>query len=378
MTKSFIPVNEPLLDGNELKYVTEAIETGWISSEGPFVKEFEEKFSQRVNRKYGIAVANGTAALEIAVKALRIGPGDEVIMPTFTIISCASAIVKAGATPVLVDSDPITWNMDVTKIEDEITSKTKAIMAVHIYGLTVDMDPLLKIAKKHNLMVIEDAAQAIGQTYKNKPCGSFGDVSVFSFYPNKHITTGEGGMIVTNSESIAEKCTSLRNLCFKKEQRFIHDELGWNYRMTNIQAALGLAQLEKLDIHLEKKRLIGNSYSNLLTKVKGLQLPLRKSNYSDNLYWVFGLVLKKPLKLTGKDLMNEFAKLKIGTRPFFWCMHEQPVFTKMGLFNGEKHPVSEELARNGIYIPSGLSLNKTQIINVSNALKTIILNKEGD
>ncbi|NQU35369.1 MAG: DegT/DnrJ/EryC1/StrS family aminotransferase, partial [Bacteroidetes bacterium] len=197
MKKKFIPVNEPLLDGNELKYVTEAINTGWISSEGPFVKEFEKFFSNRINRKFGVAVANGTAALEIAIKALDIGPGDEVILPTFTIISCAGAVVKAGAIPILVDSEPDTWNMDVSQIEGKITSRTKAIMAVHIYGLTVDMDPLLEIAKKHSLFIIEDAAQAIGQTYKNKPCGSFGDISVFSFYANKHITSGEGGMIVT-------------------------------------------------------------------------------------------------------------------------------------------------------------------------------------
>ena len=187
----FIPVNEPLLNGNEKKYLSECIDTGWISSEGPFIKKFEEQFAIRVDRKHGIAVCNGTAALDAAIDALGIGPGDEVIMPTFTIISCIGQIVRSGARPVLVDSNSTTWNMDVSRIEAKITSRTKAIMAVHIYGLPVDMDPLLDIAHRHGLKVLEDAAQMHGQTYKGKPCGSFGDISTFSFYPNKHITTGE-------------------------------------------------------------------------------------------------------------------------------------------------------------------------------------------
>ena len=249
-----IPVNQPLLNGNEEKYLLECIKTGWVSSEGSFVNEFEKKFSKQVFRKHGISVSNGTAALEISVKALNIGPGDEVIMPTFTIISCAGAIVKAGATPVLVDSNPTTWNMNVSEIEKKINANTKAIMVVHIYGLPVDMDPVLEIAERHGLKIIEDASEMIGQTYNEMPCGSFGDISTFSFYPNKHITTGEGGMIMTDDEFFAEKCRSLRNLCFKNEQRFVHDELGWNYRMTNVQAAIGLAQLETLDKHLIKKK----------------------------------------------------------------------------------------------------------------------------
>jgi perosamine synthetase len=375
MKRKFIPVNEPLLDGNELKYVTEAITTGWISSEGPFVKKFEQKFSSRVNRKYGVAVANGTAALEIAVKALGIGLGDEVIMPTFTIISCAGAIVKVRATSVLVDSDPYTWNMDVNQIEKKITFRTKAIMAVHIYGLTVDMNPLLEIAKKHNLLVIEDAAQAIGQTYKDRQCGSFGDISIFSFYPNKHVTTGEGGMIVTNSESLAEKCASLRNLCFKKEQRFIHDELGWNYRMTNIQAALGLAQLEQLDPHLEKKRQIGNYYLDKLNGIQNIMLPLKTTIYTNNLFWVFGILLNDPDNFMVNVIMKKLSQCGIGTRPFFWPMHEQPVFKKLGLFENEVYPVAERIARNGFYIPSGLGLSDEDVIYVVSKLTNIQLLK---
>ena len=212
----FIPVNEPLLNGNEKKYLCECIDTGWISSEGPFVKKFEQKISVSVERNYGIAVSNGTAALEIAVQALGIGKGDEVIMPTFTIISCAMAVTKLGAVPVLVDSDLYTWNMNVDEIESKITPKTKAIMMVHLYGLPAEADKILELAKKYNIKVIEDAAEMHGQTYNGRPCGSFGDISIFSFYPNKHITTGEGGMVVTDDEELAERCKMLRNLCFRR------------------------------------------------------------------------------------------------------------------------------------------------------------------
>ncbi len=274
---AFIPVNEPLLDGNEEKYLVECIRSGWISSEGPFIKQFEERFAARMGRRHGVAVANGSVALDAAVVALGLGPGDEVILPTFTIISCAAAIVRAGAVPVVVDCDPLTWNIDVALVEARITARTRAIMVVHIYGLPVDMDPLLALARKHGLKVIEDAAEMHGQTYKKRPCGSFGEISTFSFYPNKHITTGEGGMIVTDDQALAEQCRSLRNLCFKPEQRFVHDELGWNFRMSNLQAALGLAQLERLDEFVERKRRMGRRYTELLTGTPGVQLAAGKA-----------------------------------------------------------------------------------------------------
>ena len=226
------------------------------------------------NRKHAFAVSNGSAALELAVQAIGIGKGDEVIMPTFTIISCALAVVRAGATPVYVDADPHTWNMKVEDIEPLITERTKAIMAVHIYGITVDMDPLLEIAKKYKLKVIEDAAEVIGQTYKGQPCGSFGDISTLSFYPNKHITTGEGGMVLVNDDELAERCNSLRNLCFGKTDRFVHKELGWNFRMSNLQAAVGVAQLERLPQTLEKKREIGKIYHQHLEGCESFTLPL--------------------------------------------------------------------------------------------------------
>ncbi|MGD9952810.1 MAG: DegT/DnrJ/EryC1/StrS family aminotransferase [Burkholderiales bacterium] len=367
-----IPVNTPLLDGNEEKYLLECVRTGWISSEGPFVTRFEERFAARVGRRHGVAVANGSVALDTAVAALKLGPGDEVILPASTIISCAAPVVRAGAKPVLVDCDPRTWNMDVGQVESRITPRTKAIMAVHIFGLPVDMDPLLALAERHGLKVIEDAAEAIGQTYRGRPCGSFGDLSVFSFYPNKHVTTGEGGMVVTDDAALAERCRSLRNLCFKPEQRFVHDELGWNFRMTNLQAALGLAQLERLDQALAIKRRMGARYTNLLQGTRRLQLPVARMPYADNVYWVYGVVLEDDVPFDAREAMARLGKAGIGTRPFFWPMHEQPVFRRMGLFEGERHPVAERIARRGFYLPSGLALTEEQIERSAAALKAIL------
>jgi len=365
-----IPVNTPLFNGNELKYVTECIETGWISSEGPFISKFEEGFSNYIGCEYGVAVSNGSAALDIAIKALNIGQGDEVIMPAFTIISPAQSVVTAGALPVLVDSDPLTWNMDVTQIEAKITARTKAILVVHIYGLPVDMDPVLVLAKKHNLKVIEDAAEMHGQTYKGKMCGSMADLSIFSFYPNKHITTGEGGMLLTNDKALAERCKKLRNLCFEPNgPRFVHYELGWNYRMTNLQAALGLAQLEQIDSFIDIKRKMGANYQHRLPflKEKGYQLPLGKTDFAENIYWVFGLVA--PTEKEKEEMVNYLTENNIGTRPFFWCIHEQPVFKSMGLFEDEKYPVAEKLARNGFYLPSGLGLTDENLEVIVNKIR---------
>jgi perosamine synthetase len=367
-----IPVNTPLLGGNELKYVSQCIESGWISSEGPFVAEFENKFSGYIGRKNGIAVANGSAALDIAVRAVGVKEGDEVIMPAFTIISPASSIVACGAKPVLVDSDPETWNMRVDEIEGKITSMTKAILVVHIYGLPVDMDPVLALAKKYNLKVIEDAAEMHGQTYKGKKCGSFGDISVFSFYPNKHITTGEGGMIMTDDDAVADKCRYYRNLCFEPGRRFVHKELGWNYRITNLQAALGLAQLEQLENFIKRKREIGKLYTVLLKDLPGIRQPLVSAPYAENIYWVYGLVVNPDCKTSLDAIVNELSKKEIGTRPFFWCMHEQPVFREKGWYEGEKYPAAEYIARNGFYVPSGLGLKDEEIQLVAGALKEIL------
>jgi perosamine synthetase len=367
---NFVPVNTPLLSGNEKKYLNECIDTAWISSEGPFVKQFEDMLAKEVNQKYGIAVSNGTAALEIAVAALDIGEGDEIIMPSHTIISCGQAIVKNKAIPILVDSDINTWNMDVSQIEAKITSNTKAIMVVHLYGFPVDMDEILILKEKYNLYIIEDTAQMLGQTYKGVPCGSFGDISTFSFYPNKQITTGEGGMCVTSDEKLAKRCQSLRNLCFSSK-RFVHEELGWNYRMTNIQAALGVAQLEKLSFHVERKREIGSKYQELLRNNDNFSLAVESTLESENIYWIVGLLLNKDSKYKVENIMKELGELGIGTRPFFYPMHLQPVFLEMGLFKDEKYPIAEDLYNRGFYIPSGLGISNDDIEKVSEIIHSV-------
>ncbi len=367
-----IPVNAPVLDGNEKAYLLDCIETGFVSSEGPYVERLEKGFAARVGRAHGVAVANGTAAVEIAVRALDLPAGSEVIMPAFTIISCAGAVTKAGLVPVLVDSDPITWNMDPSQIAARITPRTRAIMVVHIYGLPVDLDPVLELARAHRLLVIEDAAQAIGQTYRGKPCGSFGDISAFSFYPNKHITTGEGGMCVADDPQLAARCRALRNLCFQPARRFVHEELGWNYRMSNLQAALGCAQLERLDQHLARKREIGRRYRERLDGVRGCQLPPARTDYAANLYWVFGIVLDDTIPFDAIAAMKMLGERGIGTRPFFYPMHLQPVFRKSGLFQDERHPVAERIGERGFYVPSGLALTDQQIDRVTDELRSLM------
>jgi len=365
-----VPVNTPLMGGNERKYLNECIDTGWISSEGPFIERFESEFSKYCNRQFGIAVSSGSAALDIAVKAIGIGPGDEVIMPTFTIISPALSVIKAGGTPVFVDNDPLTWNMDVDLIESKITTKTKAILVVHIYGLPVDMDKISQLAATYKLRVIEDAAEMHGQSYRDKMCGSFGDISIFSFYANKNITTGEGGMIMCDNADIAKHCRKLRNLAFDPDRpRFIHYEAGWNYRMTNMQAAMGLAQLEQIDSFVTRKRVMGNIYQKELGFLVGLgyRLPLAATTDAKNIYWVFGLVA--PNEDEKNKLVDYLNSKKIGTRPFFWCMHQQPLFFNLGFGADQHFPISENLARCGFYIPSGLGLTLQQMEEVTSTIK---------
>ena len=373
-----IPVNEPLLNGNELKYLAECIETGWISSEGPFVRKLEDGMAAVGGQRHGVAVTNGSAALDLAVAALGIGPGDEVILPTFTIISCAAAVTRAGATPVVVDCDPPTWNMDPTQIEDRITPRTRAIMVVHIYGLPVHMDPVMDIAQRHGLKIIEDGAEQIGQVYRStksrapRLIGSFGDIATFSFYPNKHVTTGEGGMVLTSDDALAERCRNLRNLCFGRRRRFVHEELGWNFRMSNLQAAVGVAQMERLPRTLEKKRQIGVWYNELLADVADLERLPARTDYAENIYWVYGVVLKNSVPLDAEEAMERMRTKGIGTRPFFWPMHEQPVFRKVGLFRGVSCPVAERIARRGFYVPSGIALTRDQAEKVAEALRQVL------
>uniref|UniRef100_UPI0040471000 DegT/DnrJ/EryC1/StrS family aminotransferase n=1 Tax=Algoriphagus sp. TaxID=1872435 RepID=UPI0040471000 len=366
-----IPVNKPLLDGNEKKYLIECIDSGWISSEGPFVSKLEENIAKRVGRKYGIAVSNGSVAIDAAITALGISKGDEVIIPTFTIISCVSQILRIGAIPIFVDVDLKNWNMDVSSIESKITQKTKAIMVVHIYGLPVNLDPILELSNKYGLFVIEDAAEVIGQTYNGLNCGSFGHLSTFSFYPNKHITTGEGGMILTDDENLANKCRELRNLSFIPPRRFIHNELGWNFRMTNLQAAVGVAQFERLDEFIAKKREIGSWYNYLLKDIKNIQLPLVSEKFAENIYWVYGILINKDFYLNAYEVMMKLNDLGIGTRPFFYPLHNQPLIKNLGISINGSYPNAEYLAEYGFYLPSGLSLTHNQAETVAKMLKKI-------
>lgn len=383
-----IPVSEPLIGEKEIEYVNECLRTGWISSAGRFIEAFEQKWADYCGMKYGIAMSNGTTALQAAIACLDLQPGDKIIMPTFTIISCAQAIIYNGGIPILVDSDPRTWCMDVKQVREKVKmemsksdAKIKAIMPVHIYGHPVDMDPILSLAEEYDLKIIEDAAEVHGAEYRTgrntahpqwKKCGGIGHISVFSFYANKLITTGEGGMVLTNNRDYAEQARSLRNLCFRPEQRFLHTELGHNFRLTNLQAAIGLAQLERIDEIVEKKRWMGKAYTERLQGIPGLQLPVEET-WARQVYWMYGIVLDES---TGLDAVQFARKLKdndVETRPFFLCMHEQPVFRDMGLFQNEKYPVSERIARQGLYLPSGLTLTEQQIDKVFETVKTILI-----
>ena len=375
-----IPVNEPWLGERELEYVSECVRTGWVSSAGRFISEFEEQWAAYCGRRHGIAVSNGTVALQLAVACLGLEPGDEVIMPTFTIISCALAVIYNGGVPVLVDCDPKTWCMDVSQVEEKITPRTRAIMPVHIYGHPVDMDPLLGLAEKHGLVVTEDAAEVHGAEYLSgrhteaptwRRCGSMGDLSAFSFYANKLITTGEGGMVLTDDLQLAQKARSLRNLCFQPERRFYHQELGHNFRMTNLQAALGLAQLERIEQIIARKRWMGTEYTRRLQDISGLQLPVEEP-WARSVYWMYGVVLSEETGMDAAEFAKRLADRDVQTRPFFLGMHEQPVFHRRGLFEGESHPVAERIARQGLYLPSGLTLTEGQLEHVVRAVREVL------
>ncbi len=367
----FIPVSKPFVSNSDIKAVNDSLKKGWISSDGPEVKSFENFFSKKVNRKYSVAVSNGTAALEVAIKSLGIKKDDEVIIPNFTIISNALAVIKQNARPVLIDCDLKTWNLKIDDIEKKINKKTKALIVTHIYSFANDMDKILKICKKHKIFLIEDAAEVIGLKYKNKLCGSFGDLSTFSFYANKQITTGEGGMISTNNQNLYNKCKDLRNLCFGKKQRFNHDDIGWNYRITNIQASLGINQLKRLNSTVKRKMAIGNYYYQRLSKNKNLYMTPPKIIYSKNIYWVVGIVIKNKMILASK-IINKLNSLGIGARPFFWPMHEQNVFKKKKFFLGDKYPNSSYLARYGFYIPSYIQITNSEMNYVISTINKLL------
>ena len=355
-----IPVCEPFIGDKELEYAADCLKTNWISSTGKYIEEFEKGFANYCGCKYGIATTNGTTALHLALASVGIGPGDEVIVPTFTMIATLFAVIYTGAKPVLVDTEPETWNIDVAKIEEKITPRTKAIMPVHIYGHPCDMNPIMEIAEKHNLYVIEDAAEAHGAEYRGRRTGGIGHMGCFSFYANKIITTGEGGMVVTNDKVLDEKARSLKDLAHSRGRRFLHTDVAFNYRMTNIQAAIGLAQLERIDELVKRRRAHAYLYNSLLGVIVGIKLPPEKE-WAKNVYWMYSILIEDDFGLTRDELMNGLRAREIDTRTFFIPMHQQPAFQNMGLFEGESYPVAEELGRRGLYLPSGSGLAPEQI-----------------
>lgn len=374
-----IPVNEPLLGGNEARYVEDCLKTGWISSAGKYIERFENDWAAYCDRKHGVGVSNGTTALQTAVESLELKAGDEVILPSFTIISCASAVVRAGATPVVVDCDPELYTVTAEHIEAAITPRTRAIMPVHIYGHPADMDPIMALAQKHNLKVLEDAAEGHGAEYFSrhngqagwKRCGSFGDLSIFSFFANKLVTTGEGGMVVTNDAAVAARCRSLRNLCFLPQQRFLHEELGHNFRLTNLQAAIGVAQIEQMDKILARKRRMGELYTALLKGTPGITLQAARDWARIN-YWMFGFTLDDDIRLDAFECARRLKERGIETRPFFMGMHEQPALHKQGFCTGLSLPVTERLYRRGLYLPSGVAISEEQIEQSARAVRAVL------
>ncbi len=362
-----IPICIPFLGKNERKYILSCLRDNWISSSGKYIAAFEEAFSHYCGKKYGITTTNGTTALHLGSVALGLHPGDEVIMPSFTIASTTFATLYCGGKPVFVDSTRDTWNIDVNKIEEKITKKTKIIMPVHIYGHPCDMDQIMKIARKYHVYVVEDAAEAHGAEYKEKKVGGIGDVGCFSFYGNKIITCGEGGMIVTNNRAVASKCRSLRNLAFLEKKRFWHKELGFNYRMTNMQAALGLAQFEKIEALIQRRRENAGIYHSLLSRIPGLTLPIEKEGVR-NVYWMYGLLVEKDFGISRGQLIKRLQTKGVETRPFFLPMHEQPILKKMGLLDGERYPVAEEISQKGLYLPSSSGLKISEIEYVCEAI----------
>ena len=358
--KIIFPVSIPYISKKDINFVNKTLKNGWISSNGPEVQKFEKKFSQYIDRKYSVAVSNGTAALEIAVKALGIKKNDEVLIPNFTIISNALAVLRQHAKPVPIDCNLDDWNIKISDIEKKITNKTKAIIVTNIYSFPNDMDKILKICKKRKIFIIEDAAEVLGLNYKNKKCGSFGDISTFSFYANKQVTTGEGGMISVNSLQLYKKCCSLRNLFFRKSNRFNHDDLGWNYRMTNIQAALGLSQLKNINNVVKKKMSVGRQYFKKLNKNNNQHILPPSNSFAKNIYWVVGIVIKNK-KIKTKNMMKKLLRYGIQARPFFWPMSEQKIFKKLKIFDKANYPNSKYLSEYGFYLPSYLKLNNKEI-----------------
>ena len=361
-----LPVAEPSLGDKELQYVSECILTGWISSAGKYVTRFEEAVADFCGAKYSIATSSGTAALHLALLSLDIGSGDEVIVPSLTFIATANAVTYTGAKPVFVDSEAETWNIDPNKIEEAITSRTKAIVPVHLYGHPADMDPILEIASQHGLAVIEDAAEAHGARYKGRCVGSIGDIGIFSFYGNKIITTGEGGMIVTDRPDLVEKMRILRDHGMSKKQRYWHPEIGYNYRLTNLQAAVGVAQMEKVDDILKAKHHIAQMYNDGLREMPNICLP-PKASWASCVCWLYTILIES---VDRNEVVGKLKERGIETRSLFIPIHTQPIYN-----TGQSLPVAEHLSEIGISLPSAVGLREKEIHHViDNVLSVVAIN----
>jgi len=367
-----IQVCTPLLAGRELEYVTDAVSTGWISGRGPYVDKFEASFAKYVGTKHAVAVANGTVAMHLALVAAGIRAGDEVICPTFTMAGSVFPVCYIGAVPVLVDCTRDTWNIDEAQIEAAITSKTKAIMPVHIYGHPCAMDKIMEIARKHNLLVIEDAAEAIGSEFKGTKCGAFGDVSGFSLFANKVITSGEGGIITMNADKIFDESRYYKDLCFplSGERTYTHDHIGFNYRMANTVAAIAFAQMEKADEYVEMRRRNAKLYNERLGSVTGITTPVERSGCK-NTYWMYGVMIEDSFGMDREKVMKELTAYNIETRRFFTPMHVQPGL-KPHLSKAQKAcPVSEDVGKRGLYLPSSSGLTEKEIDYVCDVIRKI-------
>lgn len=371
MAENFIPVCEPLLAGNEIKYVADAVSTGWISSSGSYVTQFENVFAQYCGVRYGVAVCNGTVAIHLALSALGIGRGDEVIIPSFTMIATAFAVCYTGAVPVFVDADKDTWNIDVSKIEEKITPRTKAIIPVHIFGNMCEMEAICSIAKKHNLFVVEDAAEAHGAEYAGKKSGSFSDIATFSFFANKNVTTGEGGMCVTNVEQYDKLCRYYKNMCFPVDapRVYSHENIGFNYRMSNLHAAIGLAQTEKADDYKAMRMRNAELYKKYLSDCEGIIFQKDTEN-SVNVHWMNAIVIDaEKYGHTKDELIAHLKENKIDTRLLFCGMHRQKSLKDYGADCSCNYPATDWLSENGFYLPSASSLTEEQIAYICSVIK---------
>lgn len=372
-----IPVNIPEIRPEDIASVLDSLKDGWISGEGPVISAFESAVADSVSRSFGVAVSNGSDALDLAFKVLDLEPGDEVILPSFAIISCLAPILRMGLIPVFVDVDPRTWNLDVSRLEGAVSKRTKAILVVHTYGLSVDMDPVIEFAAEHGLKVIEDAAEVHGLFYKGRPCGSIGDISTFSFYANKNVTTGEGGMVLTDDPSLAERVRYFRNLTFRPDERFVHDELGWNMRLSSLQAALGIPQVKRVQESVLKRRQIADAYLSALNGVPGLAFQALEDKGERNGYWVVGMTLESHSRFgSAKEAMMALAEAGVGSRPFFFPLHKQPLLSKHSYEwrSAGSLEISEHLGRQGFYVPNGLGTSSEDLQTAVQITKSVLGN----